>query len=81
MAWIGRDLEDHLVPSSCHRQGCLPLNSHVFSVTSQIQSLQGKCKDGTSVQKRNIIAEGEQNRYGRVPVPGGYCHSTGILFN
>jgi len=26
MAWVGRDLKDHLVPTSCHRQGCCPLN-------------------------------------------------------
>lgn len=25
MAWVGKDLKDHLVSTPCHRQGHLPL--------------------------------------------------------
>ena len=24
MAWIGRDLKDHVVPNPCHEEGCHP---------------------------------------------------------
>jgi len=26
MAWVGKDLKDHLVPALCHGQGHLPLH-------------------------------------------------------
>ena len=32
MAWVGRDLNDHLVPSPLHGQNCQPLHRHQLRV-------------------------------------------------
>jgi len=39
MAWAGRDLKDHVVPSPCHEQGCQPLNQAASPKQNALKTL------------------------------------------
>jgi len=45
MVWVGRDLEDHLVPTPCHEQGHLP---PAHAAQSSIQPGLEHCQGGGS---------------------------------
>ena len=51
MVWVGKDLEDHRVPTLCHRQGHLPLDQVAHSpIQPGLEYFQGGGTDNLAGQ-------------------------------